>query len=51
MILNAYDCKKNVDTELRVIDDFQGEAAYTELMRDPSNMIVDSASLTPMLSA
>lgn len=36
MILNAYDFKKKV---------------ATELMRDPSNMIVDSASLTPMLSA
>lgn len=37
--------------EKAVIDDFQGEAAYTELMRDPSNMIMDASSLTPMLSA
>lgn len=50
----CYGKKKYVDMdaeEQAVIDEFQGETAYNEVMRAPQQFILDPASATPLLSA
>ena len=37
------------DEEKEVIDSFQGEAAYAEVLADPSSYLIDKSSLLPML--
>lgn len=37
------------DEERAVIDSFQGEASYAEVMADPSSYLIDKTSLLPML--
>lgn len=50
----CYGKKKYADMDAQersVIDDFQGESAYNEVMRAPEQFIIEPSSATPLLSA